>query len=250
MLALDRYVEVLREDAELLALTLDSGDLSAPVRACPGWTLADLGYHIGDVARFWNWVATTHAVSVDDEPTFPRPPDPELADWVRDGMPSLIRTLQTADASAPAWSWTRQKDIAFIQRRMPHETSVHRWDAQDTAHAADGAAPMPVVSDLAADGVSEFFLLASAAPVDGSTFRKHRVSLRATDTGHAWSSWVDDGNLMQCSMELADADVTMAGTASDLLLTLWRRIPLDGDRVRVEGDRDIAQTFVTLASLD
>ncbi len=261
LLTLERYLEVLQHDTEALAVVLDQADGSLPVRSCPGWTLSDLGYHVGEVHRFWHWVVREGVREVTDanSPQFARPDDADLAGWLRHGLADFLPVLRAVDPAAPAWSWTPQRDMAFIQRRMPHETSVHRWDAEDAAAVgvAGTKAPSPIAPDLAADGVSEFFLLASAG-----RYESHApVAFRAVDTGHAWTASVDDGR-MRVVDGVAQASVVLTGCASDLLLTLWRRLLLLGDPrqgedcaegagsgVLVDGDEGLAQTFLGLVDL-
>ncbi len=264
LLTLDRYLELLQDDTESLADVLERADLSAPVRSCPGWTLADLGYHVGEVHRFWQWVVreAVQVVTEVNAPQIARPDDAELADWLRSGLADFAPALRTVDPAAPAWSWTPQHDMAFIQRRMPHETSVHRWDAEDASHAAGGAGtkrPAPIAADLATDGISEFFLLASAARYQ----TQMRVGLHATDTGHRWAVWLSDGEIRYATEAVPGSDpaevpVTLAGTASDLLLVLWRRLSpkgagglgVDVASVDVVGDAERAEEFLQLVDLD
>jgi uncharacterized protein (TIGR03083 family) len=259
LLTLDRYLDVLEHDTETLADVLKAADPSVAVRSCPGWTLSDLGYHVGEVHRFWNWVVreAVQEVTKDNAPQIPRPDDAELAEWLRRGLADLLPGLRTVDPSAPAWSWTPQRDMAFIQRRMPHETSVHRWDAQDAVRSSGtpGANdPAPIAADLATDGISEFLLLASATRYETET----RVALHATDTDQHWTVWLSDGEIRYVAdvpngAGGADAPVTISGAASDLLLVLWRRLsPAEGGvpGVHVTGDGSAAREFLQMVDLD
>jgi len=258
LLSIDRYFEVLLSDTELLATTLQRENLAALVEACPGWSLADLGYHVGDVARFWNWIVASGAMSVDGEPEFLRPPDVELADWIRVGVRELVATLRTADPSLPTWFWKAdQGTVADICRRYPHEVSVHRWDAQHAVSEQSAAGqPSLIASDLASDGVSELFYLHSTHPVRGTLPPGTRVALHATDTGYLWECWLDSDNLLRTAIvevpapAPAEVTATISGSAHDLLLVLWRRLSLDAPALRIEGDLDAARTFVALAELD
>ena len=251
VLTLDRYLELLQQDTHALADVLDAADPILPVRTCPGWTLADLGYHVGDVHRFWHWIVRegVQEVTEANSPDAPRPDDGGLGDWLREGLADLLPLLRTVDPHAPAWSWhAPQSDMAFIQRRLPHETSVHRWDAQDAAHATGGVAPTPIARDLAIDGVSEFFLLAARGPYEG----ERRLALRCADTDDRWTASVNNGE-MQLVAGNADAPVVLSGTASALLLTLWRRMSLSNASdvgVDVSGDRAAAVEFLELVDLD
>ncbi|MEO8106089.1 MAG: maleylpyruvate isomerase family mycothiol-dependent enzyme [Actinomycetes bacterium] len=251
LLSLDRYLELLQQDSEALAHVLERAEPALPVRTCPGWTLADLGYHVGEVHRFWHWIVREGIQEVTDanSPNAARPADDELARWLREGLADLLPLLRSVDPQAPAWSWhAPQSDMAFIQRRLPHETSVHRWDAQDAAHAAGAAPPAPLARDLAVDGVAEFFLLGSRERHEIET----RMGLRATDTGDVWTASVTNGE-WQLVAGIADAPVVLSGTASALLLTLWRRMSPAGRGevgVDVAGDPALARAFLALADLD
>lgn len=242
-LSLPRRLELLEQDSESLASVVESSDVSLRVPSCPDWTLGDLAYHVGEVHRFWTWIARERVQDPDaaQRPEITDPDDADLAEWLRAGASDLLGVLRDADPSAPVWSWAPQHEMAFIQRRMPHETSVHRWDAEDAVGRHDAA----ITADLAADGVSEYFFLATAEEYPG----EGRIGLRSTDTGHEWTGWVDAGRM---HWELGDADAAgvLVGSASDLLLTLWRRRSLDDDRVQLIGDRAAAEGFLALANLD
>jgi hypothetical protein len=45
-----------------------------------------------------------------------------------------------------------------------------------------------------------------------------------------------------------EAAMTLRGGASDLVLALWRRLPIDA--IDVSGDRDLAARFLATADLD
>ena len=249
LLDLERYMELLHDDAELLARALETEQFAASVDACPGWSLADLGYHVGDVVRFWSWVVTTGATRTDGEPDFTRPPDGELADWLRVGVRDLIGQLRRADPRAPAYSWTPQQDVAFVQRRVPHELAVHRWDAEHAVRSHTGAEPRAVETDLATDGISEYFLLASSFPVKERAVAG-AVGFRCTDSTAAWTAWLRGSTVQALEAAAPDASATLSGSASDLLLTLWRRLPLSSGRVTVTGNVEFAQRFLSWANLE
>jgi uncharacterized protein (TIGR03083 family) len=251
MLTLPRYLALAAEQGELLARAVEIGSLDAPVDACPGWTLADLGYHVGDVMRFWSWVVTTGATSTDGEPEFPRPPDEELVQWIRDGVRELNVHMREADPRAPAYSWTPQRNVAFVQRRVPHELAVHRWDAQHAIPHELGVEAQAIPSDLATDGVSEYFLLGSSWPVTQESLGARRIRLRCTDSGAVWTAGLHESLLRAGSGdETSKVSVTVSGAASDLLLALWRRLPEASGRLVVDGDRSAVAAFLSLANLD
>ena len=68
----------------------------------------------------------------------------------------------------PVWAFGEQRPAGFWARRMTHETTVHRVDAQLTVPGGDGPAAggQPVIAaDVAADGIDEW--LTSVAAPDG-----------------------------------------------------------------------------------
>ena len=65
---------------------------------------------------------------------FPRssaPPDHAgLIDVLFDAHVRLCDALHAADASMKVWTWTGStQPVAWVARRMTHETMVHLWDA-------------------------------------------------------------------------------------------------------------------------
>ena len=127
------------------------------------------------------------------------------------------------DPGAPAWNWAPQaKTASFWHRRMAHEISMHRWDAE----AAAGR-PMPIETKLAADGVSEVLdTWLPAGRRNGPTNLHGVVHLVASDAGHEWFvrlrgagvALLDTGTILDTDDHHARAQAT--GTASDLLLSL------------------------------
>lgn len=236
----ERYRELLKSDAERIAAVVDSADPTAHVEACPDWAIGDLVYHVGRVHEFWCFIASERLQVVDDDTHIPRGPDPDDADlgpWLVAGAERLAEALD-ADSATTMWSWTSQHDLAFAQRRMAQETAVHRWDAEHAVGREN-----PIAADLAADGIDEFFFLATAYP---PTQGRERVRLRATDIGGVWVADVVDGIQVLTPGE-GDADAELAGSASDLLLVLWRRLPVDA--VTRSGSAEAVTSMLARAAL-
>ena len=121
---------------------------------------------------------------------------------------------------------------------MAHETAVHSWDAISASQdppAIDGA--------LAVDGIDEFleFFVTATEKVADVT-----VHLHATDVDGEWFVQVKEGR-MSVRHEHAKGDVAVRGTASNLLLLLWGRIP--EAEVEVLGDRAALFGFLQAADL-
>jgi hypothetical protein len=144
----------------------------------------------------------------------------------------------------PAWNWAPQaKKVAFWQRRMAHETAIHRWDAQ---MAAVGLTE-PLEAKLAADVVSEVLdTLLPAGRGRRPADRLGMVALSATDLEQTWHVRLRESGgvaLLDTDTLLDDDDlherVVAAGTASDLALALWGRVGFDV--LAITGEEDLLE---------
>jgi uncharacterized protein (TIGR03083 family) len=233
------YLEVIRRESRALAEAAD-GNLRLPVPACPGWSVADLVWHIGEAQDFWGSVAEGPLQDVSGMKRVDRPSDAELITWFPRQTERLVSILETADPSARIWNWAEQKELAFIPRRMAHEAAVHRWDSQ----SATGS-QLQMEPSLAVDGIDEF--LDVYLPVDGDFGSGSEiVHLHSTDASGEWVIRVEKG-AMEVSREHAKGDVAARGPASDLLLLLWRR--LGRAVVDVRGDAGALDRFLARADL-
>lgn len=208
----DRYLELFHLDGERLLAVADDG--SRPVPACDDWTVDDLIVHLGGV--YSNKVAVLRLGRRAQPGEWELPGDDADAEadlrWCHAMLHALAALLAGRQPDEPAWSWGPEQTVGFWQRRMAHETAMHRIDAE----AAAGQLT-PIADDLALDGIDELFYVFvpadafEAAPVieerDGSV----RVRLRAVGE-----------------------EVTLTGSASDVLLWLWGRPAGRGPRVGVD----------------
>ena len=245
----DAYLDVLHHEATALLAAARAAEPAGPVPGCPAWTTTDLVWHIGEIHDFWGYVVRERSTAPDAYEHPVRPGDgASTADvfeaahtFASDRAAELHRVLSEADPSTPVWTWTPQKDIAFVLRRMAHETAAHRVDAE---HAAGHEHRLE--AGLAADGVDEFlaFFLPRVAhdapPLGGS------VHLHCTDAEGEWTVRTGDDGGYVVTRDHAKADAALRGEAHDLLMALWRREPLDA--VTVFGDRHLAETFLARAS--
>lgn len=238
------YLDALRRDAAGLLAAAREAEPTAPVTACPGWTTIDLVFHIGEVHGFWGTVVADRVADPDDiaEPVRPDTDDAVLA-FAEANSRMLQDVLAATDPATPVWTWARQKDAAFVARRMAQETAVHRYDAERAAGRERRIDP-----ELASDGVDEFlfnFLMwvaPDAAPLGGT------VHVHCTDVDGEWLVATDADGADVVTREHAKGDAAVRGPAHDLLLVLWRRQPLD--TVEVIGDREVAERLIARTRLD
>lgn len=239
------WLAALRQEGAAFRSVLSVDALGAPVPSCPTWTLGTLAGHLGGV---YAWVRGHAGRGVTTRPERFAPRDvPEgaaLIDWFDTEYSTLLGVLDRLDPHLPAWNWAPQRKTAeFWHRRMAHETAVHRWDAQVAVGLAE-----PIEVKLAVDGVHE--VLDSWLPAGrrrGATDAVGVVHLVASDAEHDWYvrlrgeavALLDTETLVP---EEHHARAYAAGTASDLELALYGRIPFDvldlaGDTHLLDGLR-------------
>jgi uncharacterized protein (TIGR03083 family) len=235
--AYSELVAALRSEGEGILAAGRLG-LDAPVETCPGWTVTDLLRHVTRVyARVEHVVAHRVLQEPDDKPAIPDGDPVELLDTVLD---ELVGALREADSDTPVWVWAdgAEPTATFWARRMAHESSVHRFDAQ----MAHGMA-QPVDAELAADGLDE--LIDVIAP---SIYSRREVEgpagtaqLDSSDNG-AWCLGLGTGGLRRLDVA-SKPDVTVRGTSSALLLAAYGRVPWSS--LTVEGDLGLLDEWST-----
>lgn len=204
-----------------------------PVPACPDWTARELTVHLGTVHR-WAAAIVLSGQRLDD-PT-PIVTDP-LADWYAGTATALLGALQAVSVDEVVPNFSRMDERAgFWSRRQMHETTVHAVDVAQAIGVDE--AEWIVASSVAADGIDEVLhvwfprLTAQGARPDV----RSRIRLVATDTDQSWIIGPGSGEagtpLQQHPSR--DADAVVSGTATDLYLGLWRRVPWS--RLEFEGD--------------
>ena len=225
------WLAALRAEGPAFRTAVAAADPGTSVPSCPEWTVAELTGHL---VRLYTWVGghVGRGVLTPPEelaPTGPRTATPAGFDQA---YAALLTRFDVLDPEMPAWNAAPQaKKVAYWQRRLAHDTSVHRWDAQ---MAATGISE-PLEAKLAADVVSEVLDTLLPAGRGRRTADRHgMVALSATDLEHTWHIRLREsggGALLDTDTILDDDDlherVLAAGTASDLALALWGRIGFD-----------------------
>jgi uncharacterized protein (TIGR03083 family) len=222
------------------------GALASPVPSCPGWTVTDLVAHLGTGYRWVAGHAARGVTSPADRPDRTVPAGSDLLAWWDEQYAALVTLLDGIEPGLPAWNWAPQaKKAEFWHRRMAHETAVHRWDAQMASGLSE-----PVEAKLAADGITEVLdTWLPAGRRKGPLNRHGVVALRATDVEEIW-----DVRLRGEGVALLDTDTLLddddhheraiaTGTASDLLLALWGRVPFEV--LDVAGDAGLLEALRT-----
>ena len=239
----ERLLDLLAGESRALVDLVRRADPTTPVPGCPEWTLADLAWHVGEVHEFWRTVVALELDDPSEVQTPSRLPDAELADWLATGATELHDVLARTDPGTRVWSWSRQRNVAFVVRRMAHETALHRLDAS----LATGSV-VELDDGIALDAIDEFLthfihdVLESAAAVGAP------VRLAPVDSDRTWLVREADDGGVDVVRGGGSASVVLRGPALDLLLVLWRRRPLSA--IDVAGDRDAAARFLARSNLD
>ena len=227
-------LEIIAAESRRLSDLVAALDLEARVPSTPEWSVRDLAHHIGEVQ--WYWGENVRAQNPDERSgaeltAFPE--DSDLLAWLGWCTYSLTSALREVGPDAPCWAWWPQPHTAgAVGRHQAQEASVHRWDAEGVTGSA-----APLHDGLAEDGVPEFIEImvgADLASLPGT------VTLTATDTGASWrvAGTPAGGGSGTRTSELR-------ASASDLVLMLYRRLPVPDDAV--VGDPILVAALLSLA---
>ena len=161
--------------------------------------------------------------------------------WYAAGLAALLDAMRTVDPATPVWTFSRSDPTAtFWHRRMAHETVVHRVDAEQATGAVGPLDPALVV-DGVAESLEVFAPLMARREEDPATATVH---LHAIDVEGEWLVTLG-GSTVAVEHGHAKGDAAVRGTAADLHLWLWGRVPLD--RLEVFGDPAIAERLTKLS---
>lgn len=230
-----RYLEYLDDDFRRLRAVV-AGALGEPVPGCPGWTGADLAFHLTQV-----YLHKTETMRLDE---FPKPWPPPLGDdppaALDDAYRRLVAEFDTRkpDEHTPTW-YEADQSVGFWVRRMAYETVIHRVDAE----LAAGLTPGPVPTELAEGGIEEvltcFLAYGSVAfaedvadlmaACDGDT-------VRVDVPGTSWLVQLGPGVVTVIRSE-ADTDAVVRGEPDPVLRWLWRRV--GNSAVELDGNRGV-----------
>ena len=231
------YLAILRREGDAFADSVARA-LSAPVTSCEPWVGADLLWHMIEVHYSWKFIVESHLMNPDDYVPRSKPADKDLLSEFNAGLNELIRVLSSTDSARSCWTWAGIQDVAWVTRRMAHETAVHAWDARCAAGNAT-----EIDASLASDGIDEFVhvmvmsnLRAEEAPLSGS------VHIHCTDVDGEWLIVPTTTTEVVVTREHSKGDCAIRGSASSLLLGLWRRIPMSS--LEVIGSADVAAQFL------
>lgn len=235
------------------AAVASAPSLDVRVPTCPEWTLRDLVQHLGGVHR--RWAANVAAGPADapaqtafeGAPAVPREREALLA-WSAESTEQLLGALREAGPDRGCWTWwagsQSPQTSGAVARHQVQEATVHTYDAQITL-----GAPQPLPEEAALDGVEEF-LTTCCATTSPWPHEPAAVAYHATE-GRSWrlSLSADGARATRIPSPGTAApataagedpyavDASLRGTADELVLVLYARIPVDA--LEADGDRRI-----------
>ena len=207
-----QWIDLLEEQTNRFAAVLATGDLAAAVPACPEWTLADLGEHVRFVHR-WAAHAITDGTPDGDSPAVGAERDALVTGYVA-AATHLLTVLRGTPEDAPAWAFGPEKAASFWQRRQVHEVAVHLYDALTSQGRATEWSISP---ELGWDGLEEVAQLFYPRQVRRGRTEPLPGTLRLVATDLAGRS---------LSLGEGDPVAEISAPAADLLLMVWKRLPV------------------------
>ncbi len=231
------YLTILRREGEAFADSIAQA-IDTSIASCEPWVGADLLWHMIEVHYSWKFIVESHLMNPDDYVPRSKPADKDLLTEYRAGLDELINVLSSLDPARSCWTWAGIQDVAWVIRRMAHETAVHAWDARCAAGKTT-----EIDAALASDGIDEFVhvmvmrnMRDEEGPLSGS------VHIHCTDVDGEWLIVPTSTSDVVVTREHAKGDCAIRGSASALLLGLWRRIPTSS--LEVIGSADVAAQFL------
>ena len=235
----DEHLQVLQETDDRFAGAAAEAVLArgwrAPVPGCPGWSLADLVWHLAEVQHFWTWVVRTRASDPGAYVGPARRPDDELLAFGLAQSAELETVLAGADPAERVWTWAPRQDVGFVLRRQAMEAVVHTTDVEQVLGDV-----RPIRADVGLDGLDEWLeVMVPGALPHGPPEGAHPVVLLAVDA---------DAERVLFPGSRPVPIARLIGTAGDLLLAVWRRVPLEV--LTVDGDGLQAAAMIDLVRLE
>ncbi|MEU3956207.1 maleylpyruvate isomerase family mycothiol-dependent enzyme [Streptomyces achromogenes] len=227
--------------AAFAAAVAAAPSLDARVPTCPDWTLFDLVRHLGEGRR--KWAANVAAGPADAPPpqsvwgTPAAPREREaLLDWWAASVRRLLDALRESGPDRGCWTWwgTSQspQTTGAAARHQLQEIALHTYDAQIT-----GCAAQPLPTEVALDGVDEF-LSTCCATTSAWPHEPATVDYHATE-GRSWRLMLSADGARPARLPepgtAPAADASLRGTAGELVLVMYGRIPADS--LKADGDR-------------
>lgn len=249
-------LDAFAEELERVLDVLEELPADAPVPTCPGWDATALAEHLGLVYGRWRQRLAAEGAEGAEGAAPPAPGEgaggagtherrglSEAARAAYEEGVALHGELAAAGEEAPCWNWTGTDQTAgFLARRIALETAIHRVDAERC-----GSRALPVEAELAVDGIEEQLEvhLPTALRRNPKASLAGTVCLVCSDLDAAFVVELQAGRL-RWRRGRGPADAALVGTASELFLFTWNRLPLE--QLSLTGSHDVAAAWRGLSA--
>ena len=253
------HLASLRHDsAAIVAAARDN--LDRPIAHCPGWTMSNLLVHLGrgmlwqdvGVQAFTEGDTTVEGIQAKRKRLVTPPNGPQIVGWFDDTARAFAATLETLDPHdrIATMMWNIECGTNLFPTLSAYhlwalETAVHRWDSQ----FVDGN-PEPIANDLAVDWLDQIFgcwLVAAAerGRQAQGTWAGETITFQSSTSTDQWAVTLKTPGKVTVSRDgPTNADISIRGTAGDLLLLAMNRIPTTSSDLQVVGDLDVFARWV------
>jgi uncharacterized protein (TIGR03083 family) len=232
-------------DGEIRRIAEIAADTAArsPIPNVPGWDLAGLIQHTATIHAWVQRMAADLAPRrIDQRPFEAALPDDWAAvpAWYSAAGSRLVATLRETDPDAPMYGWAADRHVRFWVRRMLHETTIHRVDAEAAA-GIDGR----IEPAVAVDAIDELLDILPYATYfrpqvrelhgDGETIHLHATDLDGTGLPGEWLITLEPDGFRWSHAHVKGAAAVRAG-ARDLALFAYGRRKLNDPALEVIGE--------------
>jgi uncharacterized protein (TIGR03083 family) len=242
------YCDALSDEVARFADVMSTLSLDDEVATCPGWTVVDLGEHLGVIHRWAEELVRLRSPErIAREALKNR--DVVSPAWIEDGGKKLVATLLAADPNEAMWAWGLDQHVRFWSRRQLHETLVHRMDLELVAQRDPQADPA-----LALDAIDEYLSNIETVGKDPSELvdlRGHgeKIAFRDIESGSLWSITLNEHGF-SVSKGSGEFDAELVSTPVNLLLVILGRRDVGSADVDVTGERRLIDFWLAHSAFD
>jgi hypothetical protein len=151
-----------------------------------------------------------------------------------DELTDMLQRLAPTDMSLPAWHYSGTLTIGLLVAYRLYEIAFHGWDVLSTADSARQIRPelCPFLMGMARQ------LLPLLCTPESTV----EATCRFEVDGQIWTTHIGNGQLAEVSDPGEPAAIVRTDASTFLLLATSRQTLADcGDRIAIEGSRDLAE---------
>ena len=245
------YADAVHAEIARMADAARVVDPATPVPSCPDWTIAQLVRHTGTVHRWAARMVRDRAAERLDPTTIDLglPEDPAAyPEWLAAGADPLVAVFAEADPEATMWAWGADQHVRFWPRRMLHETTIHRVDADlaaGTQPVVDRATATDGIDELLENLPTAVYFRPRVAELRGEG---ESIGLRGPGGNDRWMIMLQPEG-WEWNRSEAEASVTVSGATDSLLLLLYGRRAVGDARLAVTGDERVLAAWLERSAL-